>query len=141
MKQPVWIGKRDALAIHAQMLIAHGGATGVRDEGLLESALARPLQHYAYAPSPDLIDISAIYIAGIVRNHPFVDGNKRTGFTVGVLFLEMNGYHFTASEADAAQAVIELAAGTIDESGFAAFLRDNVKRAAKAANKNAKKKR
>jgi len=108
----------------------HGGASGVRDQGLLESALARPRQQFAYA-SPDTIDMAAAYIAGIVQNHPFVDGNKRTGFVVGVLFLELNGFDFTASEAEAAQAVLELAAGTIDETGFALFLRDHVKRARK----------
>ena len=127
MKEPIWIDKREVLAIHEQLLVLHGGASGLRDEGLLESALARPRQQFAYA-SPDIIDMAAAYTSGIVRNHPFVDGNKRTGFVVGVLFLEMNGYLFTASEAEAAQAVLELAAGTVDEAGFAAFLRDHVKR-------------
>ena len=127
MKEPIWVEKRDALAIHEQLLILHGGASGLRDEGLLESALARPRQQFAYA-SPDIIELASAYTAGIVGNHPFVDGNKRTGFVVGVLFLEMNGYLFTATEAEAAQAVLELAAGTVDEAGFAAFVRDHVKR-------------
>ena len=127
MKEPIWVDARDALAIHTQLLMRHGGASGVRDEGLLESALARPRQQFAYA-SPDIIDMATAYAAGIVKNHPFVDGNKRTGFVVGVLFLEMNGFDFTASEAEAAQAVLELAAGTIHETGFALFLRDHVKR-------------
>jgi death on curing protein len=118
----------DALAIHAQLLMRHGGASGVRDKGLLESALARPRQQFAYA-SPDIIDTATTYAAGIVKNHPFIDGNKRTGFVVEVLFLELNGFDFTASEAEAAQAVLELAAGTIDETGFALFLRDHTKRA------------
>ena len=78
-----------------------------------------------------MIEIATAYTAGIVKNHPFVDGNKRTGFVVGVLFLELNGFDFTAPEAAAAQAVLELAAGTIDETGFALFLRDHVKRARK----------
>jgi death on curing protein len=130
VKEPIWIDSRDALSLHEQLLALHGGAAGVRDEGLLESALARPRQQFAYA-SPGIVDMAAAYTAGIVQNHPFVDGNKRTGFVVGVLFLEMNGLVFTASEAEAAQAVLELAAGSVDEFGFAAFLRDYTKRARK----------
>ena len=132
MKEPIWVDASDVLAIHAQLLRRHGGASGVRDEGLLESALARPRQQFAYA-SPDIIDMATAYTAGIVQNHPFVDGNKRTGFVVGILFLELNGFDFIASEAAAAQAVLELAAGTIDETGFALFLHDHVKRARKRA--------
>ena len=130
MKVPKLIDARSTSAFHGQLLVHHGGASGVRDKGLLESALARPRQQFAYA-SPDINDMATAYTAGIVQNHPFVDGNKRTGFVVGVLFLELNGFDFTASEAEAAQAVLELAAGTIDETGFALFLRDHVKRARK----------
>ena len=128
MRKPIWIDERDALALHGRLLALHGGAAGLRDEGLLKSALARPQQHFAYAESTDIIDMAAAYTAGIVRNHPFIDGNKRTGFVVGVLFLELNGYRFTASEEDAAQAVLGLAAGTIDETGYSSFLRGNVTR-------------
>ncbi len=128
MSEPVWIDERDALAIHDQLLVLDGGAPGVRDQGLLESALARPRQIHAYADHPDLVDISAAYTAGIVRNHPFVDGNKRTGFILGVLFLELNGYRFTATEEAAAQAVLGLAAGTLKEAVFGAWVRANVKR-------------
>ena len=113
------------LAIHDRNLAMHGGPAGVRDRGLLESALARPRQHYAYADSPDIVEMAALYTAGIVRNHPFVDGNKRTGFVVGVLFLELNGFDFTAGEADATQAVMGLAAGTLDESGYGECLRQS----------------
>ena len=130
MKEPVWVDASDALAIHEILLVRHGGASGLRDEGLLESALARPRQQFAYA-SPDIVEMAAAYTAGIVQNHPFVDGNKRTGFVVGILFLEMNGFEFTASEPEAAQAVLELAAGSIDETGFALFLRDHTKRVRK----------
>ena len=112
------------------LLAEHGGAPGLRDPGLLESALARPHQIFAYSEC-DLPQLAAAYVARIVRNHPFVDGNKRTGFMTGYVFLERNGLHFTASEAEAAQAVLELAAGSIDEIGFAAFLRDHTKRARK----------
>lgn len=125
MTQPLWIEERDALVLHDRLLALHGGAAGVRDNALLKSALARPQQIDAYADSPDWIDLAAAYTAGIVRNHPFIDGNKRTGFVVGILFLELNGYRFSANEADAAQAVLALAAGTLDEAGYAAFLRAN----------------
>ena len=82
----------------------------------------------AYAEKPRILDMAAAYTAGIVRNHPFIDGNKRTGFVVGILFLEMNGYAFTASEEDAAQAVLSLAAGSVDEAGYAKFLHANSRR-------------
>jgi len=125
--RPLWIDERDALALHDRLLALHGGAAGVRDANLLKSALARPQQLHAYGDNPDLIDIATAYTAGIIRNHPFIDGNKRTGFVAGILFLEMNGYRFTASEEDATQAVLGLAAGTLDETGFAAWLRANAK--------------
>jgi len=128
VKDPVWIDERDALALHDHLLALHGGAAGLRDDALLKSALARPQQHYAYAESPDIIDMAAVYTAGIVRNHPFVDGNKRTGFVVGILFLELNGYRLAASEEAAAQAVLELAAGNLDEAIYSAFLRANATR-------------
>jgi death-on-curing protein len=98
------------------------------DRGLLQSALARPRQHHAYAASRDIIAMAGLYTAGIVRNRPFVDGNKRTGFVIGVLFLEFNGFDFRASEEDATQAVWDLAAGTLDETAYAGWLRANVKR-------------
>jgi death-on-curing protein len=128
VSDPVWIDERDALAIHDRLLALDGGPAGVRDRGLLESALARPRQIHAYAAKPDIVAMGAAYTVGIVRNHPFLDGNKRTGFIVGVLFLETNGYRFTASEEDAAQSVLSLAAGTIDEIAFATWMRANVKR-------------
>ena len=123
MKEPLWIDERDALALHDRLLALHGGAVGLRDDGLLKSALARPQQHFAYAESPDIVDMAAAYTWGIVRNRPFVDGNKRTGFVVGGLFLELNGYRFNASEGDTAQMVLQLASGNLDEAGYIAFLR------------------
>jgi death-on-curing protein len=116
------------LAIHDRLLALHGGASGLRDRGLLESALARPRQHLAYADSPDLVEMAALYTAGVVCNHPFVDGNKRTGFVIGVLFLELNGFEFKASEGDTTQAVLSLAAGSLDEARYGAWLRENVRR-------------
>lgn len=117
---------RAVLAAHDRLLAAHGGAEGLRDAGLLESALARPRQHYAYS-SPDVIELAAIYTTGIVRNHPFVDGNKRTGFATGIAFLLLNGFVFRATEEEATQAVLTLAAGDLDEAGYAAWLRSNVR--------------
>ena len=126
--EPIWIELRDTLAIHDRLLALYGGATGVRDQGLLESALARPRQHHAYGNSPDVVEMAALYTAGIVRNHPFVDGNKRAGFVVGVLFLELNGFKLEASEADATQAVMGLASGTLDEAAYTWWLRENARR-------------
>ena len=131
MRKPVWIDERDVLVLHDRLLALHGGAGGVRDGGLLQSALARPQQQYAHAEPPDIIDMATAYTAGIVRNHPFLDGNKRTGFVVGILFLELNGYRFVASEEDAAQAVLKLADGTLDEADYSSFLRGNVARGKK----------
>ena len=125
--EPLWILERVVLAAHDQLLAAHGGAEGLRDAGLVESALARPRQHYAYSFT-DLIELAALYTAGLVRNHPFVDGNKRTGFAIGIVFLELNGFVFQATEEDATQSVLGVAAGELDEAGYAAWLRSNVKR-------------
>ena len=130
-KEPFWIEERDAVAIHDRLLAIHGGPVGLRDQGLLESALARPRQHYAYAGTTDIVAMAALYTTGIVRNHPFVDGNKRTGFVIGVLFLELHGYEFKATEEDATQAVMDLAAGTLDEAAYTAWLRANAKRRAR----------
>lgn len=127
MNEPVWIDEGDALALHDRLLALDGGAAGVRDPGLLQSALARPQQLNAYRGHPELIDLAAAYTVGMVRNQPFIDGNKRTGFVVGVLFLEINAYRFTAPEEEATQAVLDLAAGTLDEAAFAAWMRVNAK--------------
>jgi death-on-curing protein len=128
VKEPVWIDVRDALALHDRLLALEGGAAGLRDEGLLQSALARPQQLRAYQSEADVIQMAAAYTAGIVRDHPFIDGNKRTGFVVGVLFLELNGYRFVASEEDAAEAVLSLADGRLKEEAFAEWMRVNTKR-------------
>jgi death on curing protein len=131
VKEPVWIDARDEVALHDRLLALEGGAAGLRDKGLLESALARPKQLRAYDDRADVIQMATAYTVGIVRDHPFVDGNKRTGFVVGVLFLELNGYRFVASEEDAAHAVLSLAAGRLEERAFAAWMRANVKRRAR----------
>jgi death-on-curing protein len=128
VKKPVWIDERDALALHDLLLDLDGGAEGVRDEGLLKSALARPQQIYAYGDRPGIVELAAAYTFAILRNHPFIDGNMRSGFVVGALFLELNGYRLIAGEEDATQAVMGLAAGSLDEPVFVAWLRANVKK-------------
>jgi len=129
MKEPVWIDYRDALALHDRVVALFGGPEGVRDDALLESALARPRQLLTYTESAGTLAMAAAYTVGIVRNHPFTDGNKRTAFLVGILFMELNGYRFTASEEDAARAVIDLASGAIGEAGYLAFLQAHARRA------------
>ncbi len=124
MTEILWLDLPEVLAIHARQLDEHGGASGLRDSGLLESALARPRQRHAYG-DPDVFDLAAAYTAAIIANHPFVDGNNRMGFVVGVLFLELNGPFLTASEADATRAVLDLAAGEMNEDEFASWLRTN----------------
>ena len=124
MKTPVWLDRTDCLAIHEMMLAQHGGLAGVRDEGLLESALARPKNRFAYK-SPKLWKLAASYAAGIIRNHPFLDGNKRTGFMLAATFLELNGLVFTASEESVVEKTLALAASELKEAGYAAWLKAN----------------
>jgi death-on-curing protein len=119
--QPVWVLRETVLGLHEQLLAAFGGASGVRDRGLLDSALARPQNLFAYEQAR-VFGLAASYAFGFVKNHPFVDGNKRTGFTVAVLFIELNGYRFEATEADAVIQTLGLAAGEVDEATYAAWL-------------------
>jgi len=121
MKEPVWLTEEDCLAFHDKLLARFGGAGGVRDHGLLLSALARPRHVFAYE-SPSLFDLAAVYAHGIVKNHPFVDGNKRTGLLAAALFLEANGARFQATEEDAVVQTLALAAGAIGLTDFAAWL-------------------
>lgn len=125
MKGPIWVERASVLLLHDESLAIHGGASGVRDSGLPDSALARPLNLHAYGEG-DSAALAAAYAFGIIRNHPFVDGNKRTGFLAAALFLEANGYRFTASEADVVVRTLSLAASEIDEAEFAAWLRESV---------------
>lgn len=130
MKTPVWIYRETVLTLHEQLLAAFGGSVGIRDPGLLDSALARPENLFAYA-KPDVFGLAASYGFGLVKNHPFVDGNKRTAFAVAVLFLEVNGYRFEAGEADATVRTLALAAGDLHEADYAAWLKANSRRARK----------
>ena len=118
----IWINEGDAILIHERLLSLNGGAVGIRDRGLLQSALARPQQLYNYGDDPTITDLAASYIMGIVKNHPFIDGNKRVGFGVGVLFLELNDHIFTANAIAAADTILAVAAGEMNETGLANFL-------------------
>jgi death-on-curing protein len=117
-----WIDRRALLLLHDESIAEHGGAAGIRDEGLLESALARPLNLMAYG-DPDWAELAASYVVGLAKNHPFVDGNKRAAFLAVGLFLAMNGYRLVATQADATLTMLSVAAGSLDEPGFAAWLR------------------
>ena len=125
MTEPVWLADNLPLALHERLVADFGGLAGVRDRGLLESAMARPRQLAAYG-SADIVELAAAYAAGIVRNHPFIDGNKRVGFMLAYIFLARNGYRFTASEAAATRAVLDLASGALSEQAFTHWLADNV---------------
>ena len=127
MKEPYWLTREECLALHDMMLAQYGGCSGIRDEGLLESALARPQQLHHYG-KPTMPEMAAAYSAGIVKNHPFLDGNKRTGFMMGAGFLERNGCEFFASEADVVIRTLALAAGEMTEADYAAWLKENSKR-------------
>lgn len=128
MKEPVWVLRETVLTLQEQLLAEFGGSAGIRDEGLLDSALVRPKTLFAYE-NPNLFELAASYGFGLVKNHPLVDGNKRVGLTVAVLFLELNGWRFRATEADAVVRTLALAAGQFTEAAFAAWLKANSTRA------------
>jgi len=124
MKEPRWVLREAVLALHERLLAEFGGLSGLRDAGSFDSALARPQQLFACG-KPEIGDLAAAYAFGLVRNHPFLDGNKRIGFATAVLFLELNGRAFTAPEVDAVVQTLALAAGALDEAGYAAWLKKN----------------
>lgn len=119
-----WVSKNTVLGAHALQIEIYGGGRGLRDEGLLESALSRP-ENLAHYGEPSVFELAAAYAYGLARNHPFVDGNKRIAFVTAVLFLEKNGQGFVASEVEATMAFLRLAAGEIEEAELAAWFRDN----------------
>jgi death-on-curing protein len=126
MKEPVWIRQDVVLRMHEEVLMLHGGPEGVRDLGLLESALARPKNLFAYSERDVSIGrFAAVYAKGIVANHPFVDGNKRTAFTVSFTFLKLNGFEVTASKEDRVLTFWSLAAGEISEDQLALWFERN----------------
>jgi death-on-curing protein len=125
--QPRWISKKALLLLHEESLSEFGGARGLRDEGLLESALARPRNTHAYNPAATLAELAASYCYGIAKNHAFVDGNKRAAFLSVGLFLAINGYRLTASQVDAIETVLGVAAGTVSERELALWIAQNSK--------------
>ena len=123
----VWIDRALALAMHDRQLAEHGGGSGVRDEGMLDSALARPQQRYAYGdPPPDLAELAAALAFGLARNHPFVDGNKRTAAVACETFILLNDASLEASDDELYPRYLGLAEGSLDEAGFADWLRTKI---------------
>ncbi len=123
--EPKWLTAQLVQAIHTQAVAEFGGSHGVRDMGLLESALDRPRNLYAYGDDPTLFDLAAAYCTGIVKNHPFIDGNKRTGDLTARAFLIRNGYLFEPDEIDEVNMIVALAAGEIEEDVLARWISEN----------------
>ena len=120
-----WVDKQALLLLHADSLAEHGGASGLRDEGLLDSALARPLNLVAYG-DPDVAALAACYGLGLAKNHAFVDGNKRAAFLAVGLFLALNGHRLHATQADATTTMLAVAAGSLGEANFAEWIRAHI---------------
>ena len=125
MSEPVWLIRSAVLAVHRLMIARFGGADGIRDEGLLDSALARPRNSFEYEDCDALPRLAAAYAAGIIQNHPFVDGNKRTAFMAAYMFLGRNGLRITADEISATTMTLSLASSDIDEAAYAIWLEQN----------------
>ena len=123
----VWLAEALILAIHDEQLAEHGGAMGLRDPGLLESALARPLNHASYG-EPDIPELAAIYAIALARNHPFIDGNKRVAYIALELFLHLNGYSLPVPDADAVVTMLAMAAGELPDAEFIAWVRLEARR-------------
>ncbi len=124
-----WVSKQALVMLHDESLATHGGSAGIRDENLLESALARPQNLLAYAnhdDEPDIASLAAAYCVGLAKNHPFVDGNKRVAFLATGLFLYLNGYRITATQTDATLTILAVAASELSEADFAKWLRSNM---------------
>jgi len=124
--EPVWLDAQIALAVHDRQLAEHGGGEGIRDQALLESALARPVNQWAYGKVGDLFALAAAYAFGIARNHPFVDGNKRTAWVFARLFLALNALALRFAPEDAIRAMLALAAGELSEEELADWFRERV---------------
>jgi death-on-curing protein len=123
MSEPLWLGVELVTDIHSEQLAIYGGPEGIRDRGLLESALARPMNQFAYGEQ-DLAALAAAYAFGIARNHPFIDGNKRAAFLTLVTFLRLNGVDFRPPQAESTNIILALAAGEVGEEGLARWIRD-----------------
>jgi death-on-curing protein len=120
----VWLDAYILLAVHDEQLVEHGGISGVRDNGMFESALAKPQNLVAYG-EPDFAELAAAYGLGLAKNHPFLDGNKRTAFVAVELFLRLNGYVLEADDATCVLTMLAVAAGEVDEQNFASWIRKN----------------
>lgn len=128
MKEPEWVGKRSVLALHQRQISEFGGLNGIRDEGLLDSALSKPQKRFYYGEQVvDFPAMAAAYAYGLVSNHPFLDGNKRTALVVGFLFLAKNGFGLTSTEAENYDVIYRLAAGELSEEDMAAWFRAHLK--------------
>ncbi len=125
--EPRWLSYTAVAAIHAAQIREHGGSPGTRDEGLIESALARPRQKWIYDPSVDIATLAAAYAFALAKNHGFVDGNKRAAFMAAYSFLGLNGYEFEAEEADVASTIERLAAGKFSELKLADWFRERIR--------------
>ena len=128
MKKWVWVDARAIVAIHDEQLAEHGGGAGMRDQKLLESALARPINLAAYE-KPDAAALAASYAVALAKNHPFADGNKRTAFVALELFLALNGFNLTASDVDCVLTMLAVASGEIDDLALAEWIRRNMEKA------------
>jgi death-on-curing protein len=124
VKEPRWLTASMILAIHADQIMEHGGSPGLRDSALLESALNRPRHRFRYARDPDIADLAAAHGFGIARNHPFVDGNKRTAFLAFYIFLRLNGFSIDAPEDEVVALIVALAAGDATEAELAGWIRE-----------------
>ncbi|MFK7958578.1 MAG: type II toxin-antitoxin system death-on-curing family toxin [Lysobacterales bacterium] len=126
MNEPVWLLKPAVIAAHGMLIDRFGGLDGIRDEGLVDSALARPAHYYQYKNCTQVPQLAAAYAAGIIRNHPFVDGNKRTGFITAYMFLDLNGFALRADELSATEMTQSLAASIVSEKEYANWLEKNL---------------
>ena len=124
MSCPKWLSESAVLMIHSELLSRFGGIEGIRDKGMLDSALNRPRQLHAYG-KPSLFELAAAYAFGLVKNHPFLDGNKRIGFMVAYVFLGLNGFDLSAPEEEAVIMTRDLAAGEVEEAAYAAWLKQS----------------
>ena len=127
MKEPLWLTLDEVLAFHERLIAEFGGSAGVRDEGLLESALGKPKNLFAYS-KPTMFELAASYAFGIVKNHPFIDGNKRTGFMAAYTFLGKHQWELGATEADATVETLRLAANDCSQADYAAWLKRNCRK-------------
>ncbi len=123
MREPVWVLDEIVESVHSMLLAEHGGGSGIRDKSLLDSTLARSRQKFSYVSDVSIFDLAAAYSFGIAKNHPFVDGNKRTAFTIGTLFLEINGFKLNATEVDATITFENLAIDTLSENDLSLWFK------------------